>query len=132
MAVTRGDRLFPTIFLEFGTGLRRGELLAARWTDLDLETGVLYVRQALSRIANRETTTERKTSLAFHEPKTLSSRRSIPVPADVIDELRRHKAKQAQERLLMGEAYHDHGLVFCEPDGRPIDLARSRGALMSS
>jgi integrase len=35
--------------------------------------------------------------------------------------LRRHKAKQAEEKLLLGPAYEDHGLVVCQPDGKPID-----------
>lgn len=108
------------MFLEFGTGLRRGEILAARWSDVDLDTGVLHVRQALSRVRNRGNGT-RKTHLEFHEPKTDSSRRTIPIPSDIIEELRHHKSRQAQERLLLGQAYQDHGLVFCEPDGRPID-----------
>jgi integrase len=35
--------------------------------------------------------------------------------------LRQHKAQQAQEKLLLGQAYEDHGLVFCQADGKPID-----------
>jgi integrase len=121
LAAIKQDRLYPAMFLEFGTGLRRGELLATRWADLDLDAGVLHVRQALSRVRNRGTTHAHKTHLQFHEPKTESSRRSIPIPADISVELRAHKARQAQERLLFGQAYQDHGLVFAEPDGRPID-----------
>jgi integrase len=64
---------------------------------------------------------ERKKKLIFQEPKTGRSRRTIPIPGDIVEELKRHKARQAQERLLMGEAYEDYGLVFCQPNGRPID-----------
>jgi integrase len=64
---------------------------------------------------------DRKTRLICQPPKTAHSRRTIPLSADAIDALRRHKAVQAQEKLLFGEAYQDHGLVFCAPDGQPIN-----------
>jgi integrase len=115
------DRMYPVIFLAFGTGLRRGELLALRWIDVNLDAGVLHIRQALSRVKNRDTTQANKTRLHFGEPKTGSSRRSIPLPADITVELKAYKARQAQEKLLFGRAYQDHGLVFAEPDGCPID-----------
>jgi integrase len=57
----------------------------------------------------------------FQEPKTDASKRIIPIPEDITIELRHHKARQAQERLLFGAGYQDHDLVFAEPDGRPID-----------
>src|SRR5499426_3727035 len=47
------DRLFAAIFLAFGTGLRRGELLALRWRDVDLKASTLQVRQTLVRVTNR-------------------------------------------------------------------------------
>jgi integrase len=64
---------------------------------------------------------EAKTRLTFHEPKTAASKRTIPIPGDITIELRHHKARQAQERLSCGAAYQDHGIVFAEPDGRPVD-----------
>jgi integrase len=118
------DRLFPAILLSFVTGFRRGELLGLRWQDVDLETGILEVRQTLARARTYGTPDDgRRTRLIFQEPKTPQSRRSIPVPAEGLDALKYHKARQAEERLLMGEAYHDQGLLFCYPDGRPIGPA---------
>jgi integrase len=122
LAAVKEDRLFPAIFLALGTGLRRGELLALRWSDIDLNAGVLHVRQALIRVGNYDASAgDRKTRLIFQEPKTEESRRTIPVPADIIEALTHHKARQAQERLLFGEAYDDQGLVFCQVTGQPID-----------
>jgi hypothetical protein len=63
----------------------------------------------------------KRTWLIFQEPKTVQSRRTIPIPTDIIEAIKRHKARQAQEKLLLGEAYEDHGLVFCCANGRPID-----------
>jgi integrase len=122
LTVVKEDWLFPAIFLELGTGIRRGELLGLRWRDLDLDTGLLKVRQTLVRVGNHDATNGgRKTRLIFQEPKTNPSRRTIPIPEDIIEELKRHKAQQAQEKLLMGQAYEDYGLVFCQANGQPID-----------
>jgi integrase len=83
---------------------------------------VLHGRQTLVRVRNHDITDgDRKTRLLFQEPKTDPSRRTIPIPEDVVETLRHHKAQQAQEILLLGQAYEDYGLVFCQPNGRPID-----------
>ncbi len=122
LAAVRDDQLFAAFFLELGRGLRRGELLGVRWQDLDLEAGVVRVRQALVRVGNHNAAADdRKTRLIFQEPKTEQSRRTIPILGDILEVLRRQKARQAEERLLMGEAYNDQGLVFCQVNGQPID-----------
>jgi integrase len=122
LSSVKDDSLFAAMFLEFGTGVRRGELLGLRWRDLDLDNGVLHVRQTLVRVRNHEATEDnRKTRLIFQEPKTEQSRRTIPIPEEIIEALKRHKARQAQDRLLMGEAYVDRGLVICQANGQPID-----------
>ena len=74
------DRLFAAIFLAFGTGLRRGELLALRWKDVDVKTGTLQVRQTLVRVTNHHVPKgEGRTRPIFQEPKTSPSRRTIPI-----------------------------------------------------
>jgi integrase len=97
------DRLFAAILLAFGTGLRRGKLLTLRWQDVDLNEGLLHVRRMLVRVRNHDGG-ERKTRLAFHEPKTAHSRRTIPLPEGCLVALKHHTGRQAQERLLLGEA----------------------------
>jgi integrase len=62
----------------------------------------------------------RKLRIIFQAPKTDRSHRTIPIPADIVEVLQRHKARQAQKRLLLGAAYEDHALVFCSAIGRPI------------
>ncbi|MEW8959688.1 MAG: site-specific integrase [Moorella sp. (in: firmicutes)] len=73
---------------------------------MDLATGTVHVQQAMQRI---------------REPKTKKSRRQIVLPAAAIDMLRKLKAKQARNKLLAGPAYNDMGLVFCRPNGEPLD-----------
>jgi integrase len=120
LTAVKADRLYPAIFLELGSGLRRGELVGLRWQDANLDAGVVHVRQSLVRVATHGTS-ERKTRLVFQEPKTSYAQRTIPIPEDIIAELKAHKARQAQEKLMLGQAYQDMGLVFCHPDGTLLD-----------
>jgi integrase len=122
LSVLQGDRLYAAFLTFFMTGLRRGELLGLRWQDVDLTAGILQVRQILVRIYNRGTQGEgRKTRLAFHEPKTEKSRRSVPIPEACLAALKSHKAHQAEEKILLGPGYQDNGLVFAQAHGGPID-----------
>lgn len=85
-----------------GTGMRQGELLALRWQDVDLATGLLSVRHALDR---------RTRQLA--EPKTASSKRTLRLPAFVVSALAAHRERQAIVPLS--------GLVFTTPKGTALD-----------
>ena len=102
------------------TGLRKGELLGLRWDDLDLDAGTLYVRQTCQWLPRR--------GFTFRAPKTAGSRRSVAIAADTVRVLRRHRAKQAEERLALGAAYNDQNLVFTTPLGTPIDPSNLRRA----
>jgi integrase len=119
----RGDRLEVPVLLAATTGLRRGEVLGLRWSDLDLDGGRLAVRQTLSASRNPETG---KHVPIFGEPKTRRSTRSVPLPARTVAALRAHHKAQAAERLQVGPDCTDHGLVFAEPDGSPIHPDRFR------
>ena len=117
----QSDRLYAAYLTLFMVGLRRGELLGLRWKDVDVTAGVLHVRQTLVRIYNRDEGEGRKTRLDFQEPKSEKSRRSVPIPDACLAALKRHKAHQAEEKLLLGQEYLDQGLVFAQADGTPID-----------
>ncbi|HSV67564.1 MAG TPA: tyrosine-type recombinase/integrase [Mycobacteriales bacterium] len=99
--------------IALGVGLRQSEVLALRWTDLDLDTGTLSVNRTVQRVAG--------VGLTYDEPKSDRSRRRIALPAPLVDALRAHRAAQHTERLKAGTSWEDHGLVFAQPNGRPID-----------
>ncbi len=97
----------------FALGLRQGEALGLPWSAVDLDAGTLTVRQALQRQAGA--------GLVFVEPKSRAGRRTISLPRPLVDALRTHRAAQLEERLRAGTEWQDHGLVFTQPNGKPVD-----------
>jgi integrase len=94
-------------------GLRQGEALGLRWDACDLETRTLRIRRALQR--------QPGSGLVMVDPKSAAGRRTITLPPQLADVLRQHRARQLQERIAAANVWEDHGLVFCQPNGRPID-----------
>jgi integrase len=109
----RNDRfLFTLGTVALGTGLRRGELLALRWADVDLEAGKLQVERTLE--------VTKAAGLRFKAPKTRHGRRTVSLPSSVVAELRIHWKAQQEQRLALGlgrAALED--LVFAAWDGGP-------------
>lgn len=105
------DLLHVAYLLAIYTGMRQGEILGLRWKDCDLEKGQISICQTLSRTSK---------GLVFQEPKTKSSRRVIAITDEIVSALKKHKARQNRNKLLLGEAYEDHNLVVCTSKGTPI------------
>ena len=112
LAAVRDNRLEALYSVALSVGLRKGEALGLHWKDIDFETGTLSVRTSLQRIGGR---------LQLVEPKSSRSRRVIFLPDATVEALRRHRARQQQERLLEGPRWHDTGLVFTTKIGTPFD-----------
>ncbi|MEJ7633843.1 tyrosine-type recombinase/integrase [Aeromicrobium sp.] len=117
LASVADSRLYGAYQLLLYTGMRRGEMLGLRWSDIDLEANRLQIVR--SYVA---TGAQRRGELAaeFSSPKTTKGRRHLALDVDTIAALRAHKARQNQDKLLLGEGYDDQGVVFAEADGRPI------------
>ena len=115
LAAVAGHRLGALITVAVGIGLRQGEALGLRWQDVDLDAGVLSVRQTLERAG---------TAPLFGEPKTTRSRRTINLPDVVTAALRRHRTSQLEERLVAGQEWKDSGLVFTTTIGTPVERGR--------
>lgn len=113
LAGAKEDRLFPAYVLAATTGLRRGELLGLEWGCVDLEQGVITVQRQLVVLTEGPVLEE--------TAKSKCGKRNIALTDDAIQELKRHRKTQLQEKLLLGEAYQDHGLVFCREDGTFLD-----------
>jgi len=107
-----GERLQALYVLAIYLGLRRAEVLGLRWDDIDLDAERLQVTQTLQRVEGR---------LQLLPPKTRHSRRTVPLPPPCVDALRQHRARQDRERLALGPAWTDSGLVFTTTIGTPIE-----------
>lgn len=104
-----GTRLQIPILLAISTGLRRGEILALRWQDLDLRAGMLTVRRSLQETKQK--------GLTFKEPKSRRGRRSISMPSLAVELLEAHRDNQSQAKGKLGDAYQDTDLVCACEDG---------------
>ncbi len=113
IASLSGSRLLPIASLALATGMRRGELLALRWSDVDLVRSVVKVERSIEQTVSG--------GLRFKEPKTRNSRRTITMPSSAVAMLDRHRREQLELRvkLGMGKPAAD-ALVFCNHDGSPI------------
>ncbi|MCM1269786.1 MAG: site-specific integrase [Ruminococcus flavefaciens] len=96
----RQDRTSMGIAVSLATGIRIGELCALRWEDVDLEKRILTVRHTLQRIQIQHDI--RRTKLVITDPKSESSRRSIPIPEFLIPLLRKFRGK-SEEFVLSGK-----------------------------
>jgi integrase len=107
-----GERLGPLWVLLVGTGLRPGEAIALGWDSVVLdgpEPSVSVHRMSVQgKIVN--------------EVKTVASRRTVSLPAFVVEALKTQRVEQAKNKLRFGPNYEDHGLVFATRMGRPLDV----------
>lgn len=94
------------------TGMRRGEVLGARWEDANLPERVLHIKQTLQKV-NGE--------FRFPQPKTEQGKRTVGLKPFVIKKLRNHRTAQNKDRMKMGPGWKDLDLICTRGDGSPID-----------
>ena len=108
----KGERLEALWILLLALGLRRAEALGLHWEDVDFVAGEIRIRRALHRVNGQ---------LILGEPKTARSRRTLPMPSMVAVALKAHRVRQLEERLLAGDRWRDHKLVFTWAIGTPLE-----------
>jgi len=108
-----GHTLRPVVIVAVGTGMRRGELCALRWSNVDLDGATIKVERSLE---------QTREGLRVKAPKSRYGRRTIGIPASVVEALRLHRLRQTEQRLALGEGrLSPDDLVFTTmPCGRPL------------
>lgn len=97
--------------VEAWTGMRRGELLALRWSEVDLEAGVIAVERSVTHVGGERIYGTTKN----HE------RRDVKIDESTLAALKAWRKAQLAERLAWGDAYRgDEDLLFTWQDGRPV------------
>ena len=106
------DPLYPAFVLLLLYGLRRGEVLGLRWQDIDFETQIIHVRQQIHRSQGQ---------LRIGPVKTRAGSRDLPLLGLARGALLARKEQQQADRMKLGSAWADTGLVFTTRTGRPIE-----------
>ncbi|WP_432169731.1 site-specific integrase [Streptomyces sp. 1222.5] len=111
------DRLYAPLLLSL-MGLRPAEVCGQRWTDVNLEDGILSITMTRTMIGN--------VKVLEKDTKTAAGERSLPLPHGPWEALRRFRAQQARERLAAGEGYTDSGYVVVNEIGVPLNTRQLR------
>jgi integrase len=106
-----GDRLHAVMLLSL-MGLRPAEVCGLRWRDVDLDEGTLRVGE------NTRTLVAGK--VVEKEAKSVSGKRTLPLPPAAVTALKAFRARQAKERLKLGAAYTDTGYLLVDEAGLPV------------
>ena len=112
LELASGDELSPLWTLLATTGLRRGEALGLRWSDIDLDNGRAHITQTMIAIGWQ---------VHIGQPKTQAGRRPVALDPLTVEVLRRHRQNSAR---LSTPGAAASGLVFCSPDGQPLHPER--------
>ncbi|MEV4534661.1 tyrosine-type recombinase/integrase [Asanoa sp. NPDC049518] len=112
LAAAEGHRLYALYVVAATMGLRRGELLGLRWSDLDLDEGTMTIAQTVQRVGG---------VLLLQGTKTEDSESVLPLPEWTWIVLLDHQEAQQRERERLREIWQDHGLVFPSELGTPME-----------
>lgn len=126
LEIARSNRLFIAFFLALTTGMRQGEILALKWSDVDFDSKVLYVNKSLSKGEKGH---------ELMDPKTASGKRRITLDDETLEALRQHKINQHKEKLKAGPLYKNEDFVIASTVGsfvNPRNLTRTWYQLLDS
>lgn len=102
------SRYWIAVYLAVMTGMRQGEILALKWSNIDFDNGMIHVLRNLDRVER-----------TFDELKTERSKRGIALSPQIIKELLKQKEIVEMEKAELGDAYEDHDLVVPTSLGTP-------------
>ena len=119
LEAAQDERLEALYVLAVHTGMRRGELLGLKWSDVDLENCRIGIRRTLTR-------TDGGKHYTLGDSKTKRSHRTVRITPQAVEALRRHLTNQMEEMERLGDIYIDQGLVFTTEVGTPINPSNLR------
>jgi len=112
LEATKHTSYYPIFYLAIYSGMRRSELLALRWEDVDLIFSQVYVNRSLHHL--------RDGSFVFRQPKTSNGRRTVALSPSTVLVLKEHRENKEAQCLMMGTLLRDDDLVYSNLDGSPL------------
>ena len=112
------------------TGMRLGELLGLKWSDIDFENDELHVKRTLYKAKDPDETSSHW-YLDFGDPKTEAGKRTIPLYDSTMEILAKVYEQQETNKQKAGAAYDDNDLVFCTQLGKPLEPNNMRRTFYS-
>ena len=98
-------------YILIDTGCRRGELMGLQWHCVDLDKGIMMIKQALLYTKEKGT---------YVGPPKTGRPRAVALAPETIEILRRWKKEQLRTKLRHGDIWLDGGFIFTKDDGRPM------------
>lgn len=108
------EQLRVLFILAIVTGMRKGEIIALEWSDIDFEESTVNVTKSTARVNGQQIT---------KAPKTANSVRAVPIPRTLAQRLRRLKLDRIQYRLKVGSYWEGAEWVFIQDNGKQMDLS---------
>ncbi len=118
LAALEGDDYRPVLMMALMTGMRPNEIFGLKWSDVDLNAGLIRVQRTLQR--------KNGGGWEFGETKTDSAKRTIMLPPSTVKVLAEHRREQLEYRLRRGTDYENNDLVFASSNGKPLDHTHTR------
>lgn len=115
----KDEELYPIVVTTVYTGMRKGEVMALKWENVDFQKRRIYIKNSLCKIDGDQLDEKghRHARYEILEPKTKESIRMVPMLDEVYDALRLQKERQETDKQKYREIYLDQGLVFSDPCG---------------
>lgn len=113
LITAKGHRLEALFKLEVTSGLREGEILGLKWSDIDWENHQLKVQRQLQRVPGM--------GLMFSEPKSAAGKRMIMLGSQTIVSLKAHSSRQYAERVFSGDKWQENDMIFPSTIGTPLE-----------
>ncbi len=118
LVAAHGSYYAALYYLAVHTGMREGELFGLKWSDLQWNSGTLYVQRQVQKVPGQV--------WSFVEPKTRAGRRPIKLGEGTLHVLRLHKNYQEDQKSLTGSRWQDNNLIFPSRAGTPGDPSNLR------
>lgn len=113
------EELYPIVVTTVYTGMRKGEVMALKWENVDFKERKIFIRNSLCRVTDEQPGEDGHYHVSYKilEPKTKKSIRMVPMLDEVYEALMEQKRRQDIEKVKQENVYQDQGLVFADPTG---------------